>query len=277
MIQLLPTDAPFAPQLEKVRSMVEVLAYMGNDLFPINSARESLHKQSEFELSEDGTWVLSKKDKKLLTSLGRRGHFTPFTHNGVIFRIKMPIYIARQWFKHTVGFSYNEVSRRYVSEPPEFEFGFPWQRKPTDGIKQGAGEVFNDETQERFNSEYAVLIRHASDLYSNWIARGMAPQQARKLLPVSYYTEFWQTGNVESFARLYKLRVDPEAQLETQQYALAIGEHMSKLFPEAWATKTRDYHGEEVAALNSRIAALEAQLARSENERLRLERAQAAA
>jgi thymidylate synthase (FAD) len=277
MTQLLPTDAPFAPQLEKVRGLVEVLAYMGNDLFPINSARESLHKQSEFELSEDGTWVLAKKDKKLLTSLVRRNHYTPFTHNGVIFRIKMPIYIARQWFKHTVGFSYNEVSRRYVSEPPEFEFGFPWQQKPVAGIKQGAGEVFNDDAQEAFTTEYTNIIQRVSDTYTDWIARGMAPQQARKILPVSYYTEFWQTGNVESFARLYKLRIDPEAQLETQQYALAIGEHMARLFPEAWKQKIRDFHGEEIAALKSRIAELEAEVARYEKERSRLERTEVAA
>jgi thymidylate synthase (FAD) len=252
--------------LEKVRGKVELIAYMGNDLFVANSARESLHKESEFERSEDGIWVLKKKDKKLIHSLAERSHFTPFTHNGVIFRIEMPIYMARQWFKHTVNHSYNEVSRRYVSEPPEFEFGIPWQKKPTEGIKQGAGEEFDESGQEAFNREYAGLIRSASDLYKAWIARGLAPQQARKILPVSYYTEFWHTSNLEGFARLYKLRSDPEAQLETQYYAIVIGEHMARLFPEAWAAKLRDFKGEEIAALKERIVELEQLVAQLQHQ-----------
>jgi thymidylate synthase (FAD) len=150
--------------------------------------------------------------------------------------------------------SVNEISRRYVDEPPEFEFGVPWRKRPDKSIKQGSGEEFNEAFQEAYSAAYLDFIRRAEHLYNYYIDGGVAPEQARKILPVSHYTEFWQTGNLESFARLYKLRVDSHAQEETQQYAVVIGEHMARLFPEAWPIWIRDFKGEEIAKLKEQMA-----------------------
>ena len=144
----------------------------------------------------------------------------------------MPIFVARQWFKHTVGFTRNEVSRRYVSETPEMWHPEEWRAK-ADNVKQGSSTT---ETIEDIIIDTKVydLARDSVTTYNKMIEEGYAPEQARMILPQSMMTEFIETGNLASYARLCKLRLDAHAQKEIQWYAEAVAEHVSKLFPEAF-------------------------------------------
>jgi thymidylate synthase (FAD) len=129
--------------VHKLRDRVERIQYMGNDATPVRAARVSFAKDTEMIWDEElQTFRLKKADKRLLNYLAGDGHWTPFGHTAITLRISMPLYIARQWFKHQIGFVYNEVSRRYVDDTPEFEFGIPWRHRPDASIKQGSGDVY---------------------------------------------------------------------------------------------------------------------------------------
>ena len=123
-----------------VPQSVTLLNYQGNDLSTVNAARVSFNKESDWEQDMDeGPPKLSAKDIKLINYLAKYNHFTPFCHNSLTFRIKAPIFVARQLVKHQVGGVWNEVSRRYVDEEPEFYLPTLWHKKP-ENAKQGASE-----------------------------------------------------------------------------------------------------------------------------------------
>lgn len=167
------------------------VGHMGDDLRVVNSARVSFDKESEWEnpLYEE-EWEyprLTKKDEKLIHYLAKHSHFTPFTHATITLRETVPIFVARQRFKHVVGFTYNEVSRRYVDDEPEFYFPEVWRSRPEGSVKQGSGEkdlshaVLDSVLQVR--DGYALLIDHAETVYKEMLAVGVAPEQARMVLP----------------------------------------------------------------------------------------------
>ena len=113
----------------------EYIDHLGSDITVVNSARVSFNKESQFE----NTGELSSKDAKLINYLAKHNHFTPFTHPQITLRETVPIFVARQRFKHMVGFTYNEVSRRYVDDTPEFYFPAEWRTRPDGSLKQGSG------------------------------------------------------------------------------------------------------------------------------------------
>lgn len=201
---------------------------MGTDLTPVNAARVSFKKTST---------ALSRRDKKLLKYLAQEGHFTPFTHTAITFCIRMPIFTARQFFKHTIGFSYNEVSRRYVDNAPDFYNTDVWRARPPKNKKQGSGGPVAPELQKWATAVEEHVHTTLAHYYEEMVVKGICPEQARKLLPQDMMTEFWVTGNVESFARLYALRTDPHAQYEIKLYAEVIGGYLVDLFPYSWAAK----------------------------------------
>jgi thymidylate synthase (FAD) len=184
---------------------VELLEIMGSDLTVVNSARVSFAMESE---------EFGSRDKKLIRYLANHNHWTPFGHVQLQFRIKAPVFVARQLVKHQVGLVWNEVSRRYVDFEPEFHTPEAW-RKRADNKKQGSSdEVFTGKQEERWNEKYCDLLERVRTTYDNMIAAGVSPEQARMILPQSMMTEWYWTGSLAAFARVVKQRVSDDAQYE---------------------------------------------------------------
>lgn len=209
-------------------SSVEVIDHMGSDLTVVNAARVSMAKESEWEDFKQ----LAERDKKLINYLAKHGHWTPFSQPQVQLRIKMPIFIARQWYKHQVGFTRNEVSRRYVSYEPEFYVPTEW-RKRADSVKQGSSDevVHGNDVFCQTAESYTNQIKR---VYTGMIENNICPEQARMILPQSMYTEFVETGSLAAYARLCKLRLDSHAQREIQWYAESVEKLIEPLFPVSW-------------------------------------------
>jgi len=207
---------------------VELVDHMGSDLTVVNAARVSFstHKE-EFE----------DKDAKLIKYLATHNHWTPFAHPQITLRVKAPISIRTQLFKSKVGFTENEVSRRYVSSEPEF-YDPQWRTKPTDGAKQGSEDFMEEPSSGIATIQYGRVMDHALKTYNSLLKRGVAPEQARFVLPQGMFTEWYWTGSLAAFARVYKLRIDPHAQWETREYSRAINDIISPLFPVSWAALT---------------------------------------
>lgn len=219
---------------------VRYIDHMGSDLMVANAARVSFHKESSWEYtdSEFSQKSLSEKDKKLIGYLAKHNHWTPFAHPQITLHIKAPISIRTQLFKHKVGFVENEVSRRYVKEEPEFYIP-KWRAAPTDGAKQGSSDFMPDTDSNRLNTSLYKQVSEMSRMnYESLIRSGVAPEQARFILPQGAMTEWWWTGSLSAYARVFKQRSDPHAQWEVREYADAISAMISPLFPVSWKVLT---------------------------------------
>lgn len=205
---------------------IELLSHTENgDLLVVNAARCSFDKEhSEFN---------EKKDTKLINYLARERHVLPFRHPVATLRITCPIFVLRQLGKHQVGFSWSEVSRRYITGKPEF-----WVpdvvRKYAEDKKQGSGEDFEPEISESLKYRIQLDNEAAYDTYEYLIELGVAPEQARAVLPQSMYTTCVVTGTLLGWHHLWKLRTEEHTQKETQEYAQKIGKIMGTLFPKSW-------------------------------------------
>ncbi len=208
---------------------VELLHVMGDDLMVVNAARVSFAKEStEFK----------DADAKLIRYLAKHNHVTPFFHPQIQFRIKMPIFVAREWYRHQIGFSRNEVSRRYVDTTPEcWVTPVDDLRERDPKLKQGSRTtiIANAEMVHHWIDEHTAK---SIDLYERLLEQGVAPEIARTVLPQSMYTEFIETGSLAAYARLYTLRTSPDAQREIQKYARMIGDLIAEKFPVSWAALT---------------------------------------
>ena len=215
---------------------VEYVDHMGSDLTIVNAARVSFNKESK--LGNDGR--VSDNDFKLIRYLADHQHWTPFAHPQITLRIKAPISIRTQLFKHKVGFVENEISRRYVSYQPDLYFPY-FRGKPTNGAKQGSEEFITDvRLKEELDVKYRKTAEECIKIYDELLEAGVAPEQARFVLPQGIYTEWWWTGSLSAFARVYTQRMDPHAQWEVQEYARAIGDIIDPLFPESWHVLTKN-------------------------------------
>lgn len=215
-------------------SQVRCLNIMGDDLTVVNAARVSFAKASYWHDRGE----LKEQDAKLIKYLAAHKHWTPFSQPHIQFRIKMPIFVARQWYKHSVGFTRNEVSRRYVDDPPEFFVPSVWRARPEGGIKQGSSDDEVDlEVTITFGSMKAYCVQ-AARAYNELLKAGVCPEMARMVLPQSMYTEFVEVGSLAAYARLYSLRSSKEAQKEVRLYAEAVGSVMQELFPVSWEALT---------------------------------------
>lgn len=211
----------------------ELIDSMGSDLTVVNSARVSFDKESTWWGEEYGDEkLLSNRDTKLIGYLARHNHFTPFTHPQITMRETVPIFVARQRFKHVVGFTYNEVSRRYVDDTPEFFIPDAWRTRPEGSMKQGSGGVHPK--SENFTIAYRQFMREAERFYEQLLDYDIAPEQARMVLPQSMLTSYYVTGSLAAWARAYKLRIDSHAQAEIQDLAKQWGEIIQPLFPVSW-------------------------------------------
>lgn len=219
---------------------VHYIQHWGNDLIVVNAARVSFDKQSDWVVAGfDEVWdadsrsveihkrlALSPKDEKLIRYLAEHKHTSCFEHIGATLKLKVPIFIARQIQRHRT-FSYNEISRRYVDNPPEFFWPTEW-RKRADNVKQGSG------------SEVVVLevpgfpkatVDQCVTAYTMMLEDGVAPEQARMILPQNMYTEFYMSGNLRAWAHFLALRLDEHAQKEVQDVAKMVKDILDPLFP----------------------------------------------
>ena len=190
---------------------------MGTDLSVVNAARVSFAKESN---------EFSKQDAKLIHYLAKHNHWSPFGHASLQFRIKAPIFVARQLVKHQVGLVWNEVSRRYVDDEPEFYIPSEWRLK-ADDKKQGS----SDETIE-YN--LGSTLEFIKTTYQNMLKANIAPEMARMILPQNLYTEWYWSGSLMAFARVCNLRCKPDTQWETQQIANLIDIESKQHFPTSW-------------------------------------------
>ena len=191
---------------------------MGTDLTVVNAARVSFKKE---HLKFD-----NQKDEKLIKYLAIHEHWSPFGHCSMQFHVKAPIFVARQLVKHQVGLVWNEVSRRYVDDEPEFYIPKNWRLKAEDK-KQGS----SNETIE-YNIDGSIMF--VKQTYDNLLRAGVAPEMARMVLPQNLYTEWYWSGTLMAFARVCNLRCAKDTQWETQQIANRIDEEAEKLFPISW-------------------------------------------
>ena len=212
---------------------VTILDLMGSDLTVVNAARVSFDKESMFEWDHEELGVkLSDADARLVKYLARHNHWSPFAHTSVQFRVKAPIFVARQLAKHQVGGVWNEVSRRYVDSEPEFYIPAEWRGRPDGSVKQGSGEPVHH--QKLVEAVVKKTTAETLEIYNALLSSGVAPEMARMVLPQNTMTEWYWTGSLMFWARVCRQRLDAHAQAESQQVALLVSKHMRKFFPVSW-------------------------------------------
>ena len=216
---------------------VTLIDSMGTDLSVVNAARVSFNKKATWghHVPGQGIFELKEGDKKLIRYLAKHGHWTPFGHATLSYHIKAPIFVARQLVKHQVGLVWNEVSRRYVEDTPEFWMPEVWRGRPTDK-KQGSSEeeiVWLDREQ-RVSAGVDKACVYAVEMYEKMIRAGVAPEQARMVLPQNTYTEWYWTGSLYAFARVCGLRCKGDTQEETRNVAWEIHDLAKEKFPISW-------------------------------------------
>ena len=208
---------------------VELIDTMGTDLTVVNAARVSYSK------TKDAFDVV--KDEKLIKYLAEHNHWSPFANASLQFRIKAPIFVARQLVKHQVGLAWNEVSRRYVDFPPELYKPETWRGRPKNSKQGSDGEIKLDQT-----IEYSMESAMESCLitYNTLLEKGVAPEQARMVLPQSMMTEWYWSGTLYAFSRICNLRCKPDTQKETRDVANEIYKLCNEKFPRSWKYLTKE-------------------------------------
>jgi thymidylate synthase (FAD) len=200
---------------------VTLLDSCGSDLSVVNAARVSFNKQAT---------EMADKDAKLINYLAKHKHKSPFNHCFMSFRVKAPIFVARQLVKHEY-LPWNEVSRRYVTDEPEFYIPDGW-RMSADNVKQGSGGLLVDQGTQK---EIALMTtQYSLDAYNTLMYNNVCAEQARMVLPQNTMTEWIWSGTLFAFAKMCKLRLDPHTQKETQEIAQLISNEASKLYPTSW-------------------------------------------
>lgn len=202
------------------KGCVELQDTFGSDLTVVNAARVSFAKEvTEFK----------EGDKKLINYLVKHNHISPFFHPQIRFRLKMPIFVAREWFRHTIGFSRNEVSRRYVDDQPEIFI--PEELRARDSNKKQGSKDSSIENNDAMVQKIRNFSNQSLELYNELLKEQVAPEVARGVLPQNMYTEFIETASLYAYMRLCKLRLDPQAQKEIREYATLISKLLEQKFP----------------------------------------------
>lgn len=210
----------------------ELIDYMGSDDRVVDAARVSFSKKAENYSPE--------KNERLISYLAKHDHWTPSSHCVITLRETVPIFVARERFRHVVGFTYNEESRRYIDSEPEFYVPDAWRKRAEDK-KQGSGDEIIEKLYHKdvywgkISDEYQEHVEISQELYRFMIENGVAPEQARMVLPQSMMTSYYCTGSLAAFARAYKLRSYPDAQAEIRDLAEQWDAIIRPLFPYSWA------------------------------------------
>lgn len=216
---------------------VEYVDHQGSDLFVANVARVSFNKwKGEYD----------EKDGRLIDYLAAHEHTSPFRHTCISLRCKVPLFLARQLGKHQIGLSWNEASRRYVDTDIEFFVPDSWHVRPTGGMKQGCGEeeithikhvlspVSGATISEPIENTYKGATSVCLEIYNTMLKNGVAPEEARMVLPQSMMVDFIWTGSLQAFYHVYRLRSDGHAQTVAREFAAKLEEIVQPLFPKCW-------------------------------------------
>ena len=201
---------------------VTYIDHMGSDLSVVNAARVSFGKTSK---------TMTDGDVRLIKYLAKHKHMSPFGHAFASFHVKAPVFVARQLVKHKF-LRWNEISRRYVDSEPEFHEPSLWRGRSADK-KQGS-EGFVD-VGNWGDTNWACLTA-----YKDLLEHGVAPEQARMVLPQSTMTEWYWSGSLDAFADMCNLRGKSDTQAETRLVAQQIDYEMIGLFPVSWDALTED-------------------------------------
>jgi thymidylate synthase (FAD) len=217
---------------------VTYIQHCGDDLAVVNAARVSFKAKSYGvnELIQDGFELLpitvpTEKDIKLIKYLATHKHYSPFNHTFCTMHVKAPLFVARQLVKHEY-MPWNEVSRRYVDSDLEFYYPEAWRKRPPGGIKQGSGEDL------QLDWDVEPYVMESLRAYDKLLESGVAPEMARMVLPQNMYTEWYWSGTLRAWAKMYNLRAEETAQKETQEIARQVGEILAPLFPHSWEALT---------------------------------------
>jgi thymidylate synthase (FAD) len=214
----------------------EYLNHMGNDLEVVDAARVSFAKSSNWNPDMEEPPLL-ESDAKLISYLAKHDHWTPFAHTAIKLRMKAPVPIRTQCFKHKQGLVENEESRRYISSTPSLFVPPELRSKPEGSVKQGSGGVHPN--SNHWLDQYEWVCEEAITLYKHMIADGVCPEQARFVLPQGCEVQWIWTGNLYAFANFYLKRTDPHAQKEIQDLARMVGDIIEPLFPVSWKALTQ--------------------------------------
>ena len=211
--------------------------HMGSDLSVVNAARVSFGKKSSMDEDNLGVWHLKDSDTKLIHYLAEHKHMSPFGHAFASFHVKAPIFVARQLVKHKF-LRWNEISRRYVDDEPEFYVPEVWRGRSADKKQGSNGDVSINVTwydrDDGYNSWPEDSCFIALEAYQKMLELGVAPEQARMVLPQSTMTEWYWSGSLDAFADMCRLRCKDDTQYETRLVADQISEKMKELFPVSW-------------------------------------------
>ena len=201
--------------------------HMGSDLSVVNAARVSFGKKADWQYPSIGQESgLSDRDTKLIYYLAKHKHMSPFGHAFATFHVKAPIFVARQLVKHKF-LRWNEISRRYVDDEPEFYMPDVWRGRSVDKKQGSEGEVSCPVRPE-------MLYKDAIESYNTMLEAGICPEQARMVLPQSMMTEWYWSGSLDAWSDMCVLRCASDTQAETQEVANQISLKMHELFPVSW-------------------------------------------
>ena len=192
--------------------------HMGSDLSVVNAARVSFGKKHD---------SFQEGDTNLINYLAKHKHISPFGHCFASFHVKAPVFVARQLVKHKF-LRWNEISRRYVDDEPEFYEPEFWRGRSLDKKQGSEGQMIIMLDQE-------LQWHRQLTTYKNLLADGVAPEMARMVLPQSMMTEWYWSGSLDAFADMCRLRCASDTQAETQEVAWDISLKMEDLFPVSWA------------------------------------------
>ena len=223
---------------------VTYIDHMGSDLTTANAARVSFGKKSTLVCKEGDDCCnrpncygkLSDRDTSLIHYLAKHKHMSPFGHAFASFHVKAPIFVARQLVKHKFQ-RWNEVSRRYVDDVPEFYVPEVWRGRSADKKQGSEGTVYYhyDKFQHERKGRTFGVDQLCLEEYRDMLEEGVAPEQARMVLPQSTMTEWWWSGSLDAFADMCVLRLKDDTQYETRLVAQMIDKEMATMFPVSWA------------------------------------------
>lgn len=247
---------------DMTKQFAEYVDHMGNDMSVVTAARVSFDKTADMFTEEQNAALIrylargrSSKDYKQLVQTIADGvgsteeaerllgqiaanatHWTPFAHTAITLRMKAPVPIRTQSFKHKQGLVENEESRRYITSTPELFIPDEFRAKPEGSIKQGSGVRHSQ--SDRWLEIYKVRCMDAIRTYEEMIADGVCPEQARFILPQGVMVNWIWTGNLFAFANFYNKRSDLHAQKEIRDLAGMVRDVIQPLFPISWEALT---------------------------------------
>jgi thymidylate synthase (FAD) len=218
--------------------MIEVtyVNHMGDDLSVVNAARVSFGKKSDYmmRIHNGEAKVLQHKDDRLIKYLAKHKHKSPFNHTFTTFHVKAPVFVARQLVKHEY-MPWNEISRRYVDSEPELYEPDVWRGRSADKKQGSEGVVILYEDHQMRQAYHPTEINvYSLETYNYLLEQGVAPEQARMVLPQSMMTEWYWSGTLYAFAKMCGLRLKEDTQAETRIVAEKIEDVMAKLYPVSW-------------------------------------------